>query len=194
MATAAILLAAGRSRRFGHSNKLLCTIGGKALVAHAAAALRDAQFDRLLAVVSDDEVASHLPDFEIVQPDDPTASQSLSLRAAIRHAQETGVTRSVIALGDMPFVTPALLHAVEAACTLSTPSAATDGRRPVPPACFPESLYGDLLTLKGDRGAAALLAGLDPRFLVPAPARVLHDIDTVEDLALAEQWLNDMQS
>ncbi len=186
MKTAGILLAAGASRRFGPDDKLLAIMNGAPLVTHAAKALRDFAPDRLIAVVRDPAVADLLDGFDVVFPDAPDPAQSDSLRAGLARADALGADRVMIALGDMPFVTARLLGQVAALCTDHRPSALTDGQRPMPPACFPNSCLPELLTMTGDRGAARLLRDLPEDALVRAPSKILRDIDTLEQLTSAQ--------
>ena len=181
--TAAVLLAAGASRRFGAADKLLAGLRGRPLVAHAAAALRQSGLAPLIAVTTNPQVAALLPEFRIVRPDLPDPAQSDSLRAGIAAARALGAARVVVALGDMPDVPPDLLRAVAARATDTLPAAATDGARVLPPACFPAALFDALLVARGDRGARGLLAGLPEAQRVPAAPGALRDIDTPADLA-----------
>lgn len=179
MTLAAVLLAAGKSSRFGKENKLLAPLGGRPLVEHAASALKDAGADILLAVAGSDAVASALPEFETLAGD---AFQSGSLQAGIREAQARGATSLLIALGDMPLVTPKLLRAVVAHHDADHTGCAWDGARPMPPACFPRSLFAELLSLEGDAGARTVLRDVAPEFRVSAASGELADVDTVHDL------------
>jgi molybdenum cofactor cytidylyltransferase len=183
MNTVGVLLAAGPSQRFGPADKLLASHRGRPLVAHAADALRAADFDALIAVVANPEVGAALKDFHIVPPGSRIASQAQSLRAGIARAQELAADRAVIVLGDMPGVTPELLRRVVKRCTADTPSATTDGTYLGPPACFPARLFDALLALEGDHGARALLKTLPDAALIRVDGTRLQDIDTPDDLA-----------
>ena len=186
MTRAGVLLAAGGSRRFGTGDKLLAPLGDKPLVAHAADALRASDLDTRIAVVRSKEVAALLTGFETVTPDEADPKQSDSLRAGVLKARDLGATQITVVLGDMPFVTAAMIDAVTHACTATRPAAAWDGTRPIPPVCFPDIFFDDLLALQGDRGAAALLS--DAVF-VSASGLALHDVDTREALTEAAQNL-----
>ena len=186
MRVAGLLLAAGRSHRFGAADKLLQPYRGRPLVVHAAEALRSAGLAPLVAVTASPRVAALLPDFDLAGPEAQKAAQSASLRAGILRAQALGAARVLVALGDMPDVPPALVRDVVARCTDDGPAAATDGVRPMPPACFPASFFPALLGMDGDRGAAHLLADLPPDRRVAALPAVLRDIDTPADLAGAQ--------
>ena len=183
MSTAGILLASGASRRFGAADKLMARFEGRPLVVHAGAALTQAVDGPLIAVAARPEVAAALPGFAHVRPGPPTPEQSDSLAAGIAQARALGAERAVVVLGDMPRVTPELIRAVMALCSRGQAAAATDGTRPMPPACFPAALFDRLEALNGDRGAAPLLRALPERQLVAAPAGTLVDIDTEADLA-----------
>ena len=137
MTTVAILLAAGASRRFGEADKLLAPFRGRALIGHAAQAVRQCGADACLAVVTSDAVAAQLEGFDFVRPPEAPPAQSDSLRAGIAAALVRGATRVLVVLGDMPFVDAAILKAVLARATADSASAVTDGARRAPPACFP---------------------------------------------------------
>jgi CTP:molybdopterin cytidylyltransferase MocA len=128
-------------------------------------------------------VAAALPGFAHVRPDPPEPAQSDSLAAGIARARALGADRALVVLGDMPRVTPDLIAAVRDRCTAAQAAAATDGTRPMPPACFPACLFDRLAGLSGDRGAAPLLRALPERQRVTAPPGALVDIDTEADLA-----------
>ena len=66
MKTAAILLAAGTSKRFGTSNKLMGMFRGRPLITHAAETLREFAPDQLIAVVSNLDMASELDGFTCI--------------------------------------------------------------------------------------------------------------------------------
>ncbi len=56
-----------------------------------------------------------------------------------------------------------------------------------PPAILPIEYYGDVLKLQGDTGARALLYdGTRPRPLEVANLRATYDLDSPEDLAIAQ--------
>ena len=186
---AGLLLAAGSSRRFGDADKLRAPLGGRPLVTHAAAALRAADLDILLAAVGNRAIASLLPGFIAAEPDH-AESQASSLRAGVLMARGAGATSLTIVLGDMPFVTAGLIDAVTARATPGDPAAATDGLRTLPPACFPAARFAELEALDGDRGAGALLAALPTGQLVPAEPWQLADIDTPDDLAAMQEHLS----
>lgn len=174
-----LLLAAGASRRFGPADKLLAPRDGRPLVAHAAQALRDTTLDVRVAVIANPALSPWLEGFRIVTIP-PGGPQSDSLLAGL--AQSGNWDRLLIALGDMPDVTPDHLARLLARTGARRPACSHDGTAPLPPACFPRDSLPALMALRGDRGAGALLHALPPGQHVAAP-RLLRDIDTPQDLA-----------
>lgn len=181
MIRAGLLLAAGASRRFGPGDKLLAPLRGLPLIGHAAQALRLLTLDHRIAVIANPALAPHLAGFDIVTI--APAAQSDSLRAGL--AALDAPDRLLIALGDMPDVTPDHLVQVLGRATDDLPSASFDGHHegshPMPPACFPRACLPALRRLRGDQGAGRLLRDLPPAQLVQAAGQ-LRDIDRPGDL------------
>ncbi|MDH2326943.1 NTP transferase domain-containing protein [Cereibacter sp. SYSU M97828] len=175
MATAGILLAAGRGTRFG-ADKLAAPLFGRPLAHYAAQALRTARMDLLFCV------GRPITDFVQVSSQ---GEQADSLRAGIRAARNAGAARAVIVLADMPLVTAGLIDRVVAACPPGGAAAAWD-RRPMPPTCFDAALFTNLERIEGDAGARGILAGLPQEYRVAAPG-LLIDIDRPADLQLLSE-------
>ncbi|MGH7179104.1 MAG: nucleotidyltransferase family protein, partial [Tepidisphaeraceae bacterium] len=91
----------------------------------------------------------------------------------------------LIALADMPFVSPETLRTVirhlEAGATITAPS--FNGQRGHPVG-FGRSLYGELIALEGDVGAREVLArhANKLKILVCTDPGICRDVDTPEDL------------
>lgn len=183
-----ILLAAGRGRRFdpaGARNKLLQTLpGGEPVVAASARHLL-ACLPRVIAVVppSDGGVGDILRGLgcEVTVCPEADTGMGASLVHAIRHSLPAGGW--LVALGDMPFVTPdtlaALRDAVADGAGIAVP--VHDGRRGNPVA-FAACHRDALLALSGDQGARRLLQAHPVTEVgVPDPG-ILRDIDTASDL------------
>lgn len=178
---AAVLLAAGLSSRFGQADKLLAPLDGLALAQHAAGALTQLPLHARLVVTRD--VGMDWPGFGIVANDRPEAGLSRSLALGVTAARALDAEAVLVALADMPFVPAA--HFVALIGRFSGPAslvASMAGADPMPPALFGSDWFGELESLRGDRGARALLRNAD---LVRAPAQWLVDIDRPEDLAQA---------
>ena len=176
-AIALILLAAGRSERFG-SDKLTALFRGRPLWEWAAAAAENAGFESLYLVIGEH---SHVTPRERWQPVvNPDAERGLgtSIAAGVRAAAHHD--RVVIALADMPLMEPAHLR------LLGQETGAIFTRQPDgsagSPAAFRQEHFVQLQSLDGDRGARSLSL---PRALViePSTCGMLVDIDTPSDIA-----------
>ncbi|MFS4438453.1 nucleotidyltransferase family protein [Paracoccaceae bacterium GXU_MW_L88] len=179
MTVAGLLLAAGRSERFGPDNKLLAELAGRPLIAHAAGALRWTPLDMRIAVISDRALHPFLKGFIVIEMVEGSL-QADSLKAGVHLAQKLKAEKLLVTLGDMPLVTADLLYEIILRADGGI-AAASDGTRPMPPACFPEAVFPELMTMSGDRGAGALLKDLPSAQRVAAP-RMLADVDRESDL------------
>lgn len=182
MSLGALLLAAGQSRRFGASDKLLADLDGAPLVSHSARALGSPLIGHRVAVVASDKVAQVLhPLGFIVLMQPPGLPQSASLAAGIAELDRLGVGRAIIMLGDMPFVQS---DDIVRLLTFPTdqPASAWADDTPTPPAVFPKDWFPRLTALTGDRGAGALLKDIPPEARLMLPPDRLRDIDRPEDL------------
>ncbi|MEO0544151.1 MAG: nucleotidyltransferase family protein [Pseudomonadota bacterium] len=173
-----ILLAAGTSKRFGVSDKLLHMMDGKPMVAHAADAMRGAQLDHKIAVIRSQAVATLLPDFECLDLSAVAPQMATSVKSGITRAQELGADKVLVHLADMPFVDANVLNLVTTLCTDKVPSAVRLDHGFLPPVCFPKQLLPQLHKMSGDEGARKLLARWPNIAAVEVPAQMLVDVDT----------------
>lgn len=174
---AVVLLAAGRSERFG-GDKLAATFHGRPLGEHAAAMLAGIPFAAHIAVTGPSAVDFAALGFECRRaPAD--APMSVSLKLGIAAAVESDCDACLIALADMPLVPEAhiraLLAAHEAALT-----ATLSGETRMVPAVIGRSAFPLIAALSGDQGARALLREAPG---VAVPPAWLVDIDTPGDVA-----------
>ncbi|MFH5776845.1 NTP transferase domain-containing protein [Paracoccus sp. NGMCC 1.201697] len=176
----AALLAAGRSVRFGDSDKLLAPWQGRPLVSWAAEALAEADIAERVAVVSSPQVADILPNGFTRLTIAPGLPMSRSFRLALDHARRTGADGLLLALGDMPNIDAALL---ERLLGMPAGGACTDGRSRLPPAFIPAAAFATALSdHEGDFGARAFIAHLPDDQLIHFAAAQALDIDRPEDL------------
>ncbi|MDP5306427.1 nucleotidyltransferase family protein [Paracoccus spongiarum] len=174
------LLAAGASTRFGAEDKLLAAWRGEPLVTWPARALCAAGCDMVIAVVSSPSVAAVLPAGMRCLSVGTGLPMSASFGAALREARRRKARGLVLCLGDMPNVTPGLLHRLSG---MHGTAACLQGTRRLPPALIAAGDFAHALTLsEGDHGARALIAALPPARLLPIPSAEALDIDTIEDL------------
>ncbi|MEL7046244.1 MAG: nucleotidyltransferase family protein, partial [Pseudomonadota bacterium] len=180
--TVGVLLAAGRSRRFGAANKLLAPLSGKPLVGHAAAALARVRLEHYVAVVRSSDVAAVLTGFDLEQIPEEQESQSDSLRAGIARAARLGASGVLVCLGDMPRVSVLHLEAVVSLGRAQGIAASSQGGKVMPPAWFDSVYFSELEALEGDQGARAILRSLPLAARVSVQSDELVDIDRPEDL------------
>jgi molybdenum cofactor cytidylyltransferase len=176
----------------GGANKLLAELDGVPIVARAVDALL-ATRARPLVVVTGFEAArvraalAGRP-LEFVHNPEPAAGLSGSLRAGI--AALPDVDAAVVCLADMPWVRPAHVEALIAACEASPArpicAPSFEGRRGNP-VLWPARHFAALAALRGDSGARALLEAHAAELCsVPvADAGVTRDVDTPAALAAA---------
>lgn len=184
-----VLLAAGKSERFGIPNKLEADFLGKPIGFHVVTALEDMPFRDRLVVTDGCQLDFASRGYTVVHNDDPDAGMSRSVKLGVRHAKESGAAAVLIALADMPRLTTAHIYRLlDAADSDDAVVASSDGEKPSPPVVFGRGQFDFLLTLDGDAGARDLVqAG---RHVVTSPAELI-DIDTPEDLAALQALVHD---
>ncbi len=180
----AVLLAAGRSSRFGASHKLLAPWRGKPLVAHAVDAIATAGLPPPIVVLGHDEAAVRAAlagcDVQFVAAPDWAEGMGRSLAAGIA-AVPADWDAALICLGDMPAVEPRLIAALATtAGELVVP--VWDGRRGHP-VRWPRAAFARLLALTGDTGGKAAMADFPVTEVAALSAACLVDIDTPAALA-----------
>jgi molybdenum cofactor cytidylyltransferase len=184
MKIAALLLAAGKSSRFG-ANKLMHPLNGQPIALHSAIALKSA-LPHALAVVSPGSPVQAV----LAQAGIPTV---VSERAAegMGESLKTGIAATreadgwIVALADMPFIRPTTHLSIERALRRGAVIAAPafHGERG-----HPVGLSGrfrdELLSLEGDAGARFILKrhAAEIALVEVNDAGVLKDIDTPQDL------------
>lgn len=177
-----ILLAAGRSERFGDADKLQQVFLGKPLAFHVVTALEEVPFKARFAICSNTALDFAGRGYTVLQNDDPGDGMAGSVKLGVRAAIALGCAGAVIALADMPRVTAShiyrLVEAVDGAGETAV-IASSNGVHTSPPALFGAARLPALLDLAGDEGARAMVrAGRH----VIAPEAELLDIDRPEDL------------
>ena len=184
-----ILLAAGRGRRFdphGLRNKLLQPLDDGTPVVVASARNLLSVLPRVIAVVppQDGGVADALRALgcEVTTCEDADSGMAASLVQAITVSLPQA-DAWLVALGDMPFVSPLTLRALLAALADGADIAAPlcEGRRGNPVA-FGAVHLPALLALEGEVGARPLLKAMPVRDVTVDDPGIFRDIDTPADL------------
>ena len=196
---AVIVLAAGQSSRFsdGGSHKLLARLGDATVVRHAVRAATESGVGDVHVVTGAEAagVAAALDGLDVRLVHEPAYADGMaaSLRCGVS-ALGSSVDAVLVGLGDQPALRPQAYQRVAAAWRDSGAAvvvpryAGSDA--PSHPALFDATVFGELLALRGDIGARAVIAREPKRvkevWLDWEPPR---DIDTADDLArVAAEW------
>ncbi len=189
---AALLLAAGQSRRMGGPNKLLATVGGKPLVRIAAEAALASRAGSLTVVTGHHapEIEAALAGLDVIFARNPDYADGLStsLARGIR-ALPTDVDGVIILLADMPGIDAGMLDRLisafraEAGAEIVVPTWRGKRGNPV---LWASRFLADLAAVHGDTGGRHLI-GANAELVVEVelgPAVAL-DVDTPQALAEA---------
>ena len=189
-AIAAIVLAAGQSRRMGEVNKLLADVDGKPMLARVMEAVTQSAADPVFVVTGheSDKVRASLSGFDVTFVDNPDFADGLStsLAAGIA-ALPDGVDGAIVCLGDMPMVASRhvnrLISAFDAeeGRTICVPVARGKRGNPV---LWGADYFDNMAVIKGDVGAKYLMGQYSEAVceVTIGDDAVLTDIDTPEAL------------
>ncbi len=187
---AAIILAAGFSRRMGQHNKMLLPIGDTPMIRHVALAVLASRVELAIIVTGFEgaQVRDALTGLELTFAENPSPDEGLSSSLRIGLAALPGnCTAALVCLGDMPGIRAGHIDALIAAFLahdaklICTPT--YDGERGNP-VLWPGHMFTKMQTLTGDAGARTLLTHYPEQVLVVPMAddAVLTDIDTPDHL------------
>ncbi|MBY0438140.1 MAG: nucleotidyltransferase family protein [Burkholderiales bacterium] len=181
-----VLLAAGLARRFG-GDKLSAELpDGRPVGAASLAAACAAWPDVICVVRPGTAMAQMAREAGVVAVECPEAVDGMGLSLAAGVRASAGAAGWVIALADMPFVSPATVRAVAAAVAggagIVAPVYAGERGHPVG---FHSDLGQTLAGLRGDEGARTVVGANRHRLeLLPVDdPGILRDIDQPSDLA-----------
>ncbi len=191
---AVVVLAAGAGSRYrGTRHKLSEQLGGDSVLVRT---LRNAIASEMpvVLVISealiDEAQGLVLPeDMVVVDPRSQTGwgmGDSIAAGVSI-HASATGW---LVLPADMPLVRPSSLRAVADALDQQPIAFAQHRGRRGHPVGFAAELFSELVMLKGDEGARRLLARYPTAAVELDDPGVLFDIDTVDDLAMAQRRID----
>jgi molybdenum cofactor cytidylyltransferase len=185
-----VLLAAGSGSRFG-GDKLLATLADGRPLAAAALSTLAAAVDVVIAVVRPGDAALEalLGKSGALVAVCPDAAEGIgaSLACGVRETQRCfpEAQGAIIALADMPWVSPSTVASVAAALRRGAALAAPTHRGTRGhPVAIGARYFADLQTLSGDEGAKKLLAAHDAELELIAvdDPGALRDVDTQSDL------------
>ncbi len=196
---AALVLAAGQSRRMGPDNKLLAEVDGKPMVVRVAEAALASQATAVSVVTGHerDRIEAVLAGLDLSSVHNPDYAQGLStsLHRGLA-ALPAGTDGVVVSLGDMPRVEAAAIDRLIAAFNplegraICVPT--WDGKRGNP-VLFASRFLAEMQEIAGDVGARHLI-GAYPELVaevamdeIDAGHGVLIDVDTPEALAALQE-------
>lgn len=187
---AALVLAAGESRRMGDVNKLTIEVDGTPMVARVVDALQQSRARPVIVVTGHEperiEEALAGRNVELVHNPDYAEGISASVRVGIG-ALDGGVDGALIALGDMPWVSTEVINRLVDAFvsdgehSIFIPMFGTKRGNPV---LWRAQHFPELLALAGDVGGKALFAGRAAaiRYVEVESPGVHIDVDTPDTL------------
>jgi molybdenum cofactor cytidylyltransferase len=182
-AVAAVVLAAGTSRRYG-SPKQLVVVDGWTLVEHVIGSAMEAGLEPVIVVVPvwlSPPPGLDLTDARWIRNAFPERGVSLSLRLGLG-AVDSGASAALIMLGDQPGIPPATIAAVLKARGDRPLVAASAGGVLAPPVLIERTHFHLADDLTGDVGLRDLLReNPDLVTSVPVAAHAV-DLDTPADL------------
>jgi len=194
MSVAAIIVAAGESRRLGQPKQLVL-IDGEPLLQRAIRSAREAGASSVFVVLGAHlELIENSIDFNaarIVVNNEWEEGLASSIRVGVKTVQAEALTAEGLLLMtcDQPRVTADHLHRLilmSYAQSAPTAIASAYGGTRGTPAIFPRQAIGDLLALRGDKGARTLLTNPSwPVISIPLDGGEV-DIDHPEDLEQLE--------
>lgn len=159
---AAVVLAAGESRRMGDANKLTMMVDGTPMVARVVDALLGSRAERVIVVTGHEreriEEALSGRNVELVHNQDYEEGIGASIRMGVA-ALGNDVDGALVALGDMPWVTAEVIDRLVDAFTADGELSIfipTFGRKRGNPVLWGSQQFPELLALAGDVGGKAL--------------------------------------
>jgi len=160
-----VVLAAGRSARYGADNKLLLDLGGSAVIKHSLDAMLNSKAEpvyfvtghqRELIISAIDELKDH-PKLNIIDNPEWESGRASSLRLAVQSISDEahGV---VITLGDMPLMTSELIDRLIDSFleTHKLTFAVLKGKKGHP-IIWPREHWNELTEISGDKTAFNLV-------------------------------------
>jgi len=181
-----VLLAAGRSARFGAHKLLAGMSDGEPVGLRAALHLTEALPDSVAVIRPGDHALSRLLSATgLAVIENPGADSGISGSIAAGVSARRGADGWLVALADMPWIRPATIRSVADALRAGAALAApTFGGVRGHPVGFSARWRPQLLSLSGDRGARDLIEKASAELLlVPTTdPGILKDVDVASDL------------
>jgi molybdenum cofactor cytidylyltransferase len=193
MRVAAVVLAAGLSRRMGAANKLQTLIDGIPLVRRAVEAAACSGAMSVTVVLGHDAGAVEQAlvglDVRKVRNERYADGISTSIAAGVA-ALDRESDAVVILLGDMPYITSGVIDGLISRAVAGHIVVPTFNGQRGNPVLWPRKYFRDLLTLDGDLGARTLFKRYAHDIVqTEIGAAALIDIDTPQDVPVPQTQL-----
>ena len=185
---AAVVLAAGFSRRLGRSKQLL-PWRGTTLLGHTIAALQSAGISQIAVITGHDAaavvIALNGTAVTIVHNPDFHEGQGTSVACGARWAMQCNAHRVLFVPCDQPFLTAQHISLLLAADPHADAVMPMVGGRPTSPVLWIDHCLPRLAQLTGEQGGRQLFVRgeVTPTYVAFAAPELLQDIDTPEDYA-----------
>lgn len=178
MTVAAVVLAAGASRRLGRAKQTV-QIGGETLLQRAIRIAAEAGLAPVIVVVRDAGVADGLRGCEVVVNELADEGVAASIRCGVARAIDLGIEGVVVMACDQVLLPAEHLRELRSESNRVTGSGYA-GKVGIP-AYFPKDIFAELMELRGDVGARELLRGA----AAVVDERLTLDVDTEADVERA---------
>lgn len=182
----ALMLAAGRGRRFGSDKRVARLADGRSLLAASVERAQQvfSQVHVLLRVEDDPQALGLAADCQVIRCAEADQGMGHSLSAGIRALAGQDADAIAVLLADMPWIrTDSLQLLREQATAERIVYPLYDGQRGHP-VLFGRAFWPQLLSLTGDQGARELLQAHGPAChgVALSDSGVLRDVDRPEAL------------
>jgi molybdenum cofactor cytidylyltransferase len=191
---AALLMAAGNSRRMGGPNKLLMTLHNKPLISFAANAVFNAVFEKRIIVTGRDaeQISALANGFKAVHNPRFEEGFGTSLSAGFSLlVSEADIDGALVMLADMPMINAAHLNTLIAAFGAMNRNEVIRGGhngQPGNPVIIPKALFLKMAKLDGEQSGQAIIKSSGcPITVVDIGPAALADADTPEALAALQE-------
>ncbi len=188
---AAVVLAAGSSKRFGKANKLHAKVEDESVVERVLNLVAQFPFQRIVVVSSpgDEELEKVAVSYPVDLVCNEKSEQGIgtSVATAVEALEESDVSGVVFFLGDLPFMKAESVAKIANAFVESKGThivRANFSGQPGHPLVVPRDMFSELKMLDGDQGAGLLVRKYPARLLIVETddPGTIRDIDTPKDL------------
>ena len=185
---AAIVLAAGQSRRMGDENKMTVDFNGKPMVRHVVEAAQQSRVAETLLITGyePDAVMDAVNGLNVTQVHNANFKEGLSTSLVTGISGLSKKTaRAIVLLGDMPFVDSSMINRLIEASDQNPECiiVSTHGGKRGNPVLWPSAFFDEVMQAKGDVGARHVIGqNADMVVEVELGQAASIDLDTPETL------------